>query len=111
VLAGDIRQQLPSIELPLWLGNNACGSKRCRQDVQLDHGPIIYLSRRNVALPLHDPRHADASLPGLRLKTAQGTIARSSLARGAPVITDKENQRVLFQVALPQLLQHLAYGI
>ena len=66
---GEEGEEVDAVELPGRVDRHARGRQGGREDVELNHGPIIDAARGNVPLPLHQKGNANAPLPGLRFKT------------------------------------------
>ena len=75
VLTGHIGEKVHAVECGVGGQRDAGGRQRCGQDVELDHRPILDSARGDALLPLHEERHANPSLPRLRLEPAEGAIA------------------------------------
>ena len=83
VLAGQVRQQVDAVELPRRVDLAAGGGDGRRQDVELDDRVLVRLAGRDLALPLHAERHADAAFQRRRLEAAQRAVVRGRLRASA----------------------------
>mgnify|MGYP004020506045 CR=1 FL=1 len=124
-VAGQSRQQIHAIKL---LGNrSAADLERRRGEIERRHHLFDHRAGHDLALPVSEHRHPDATLQQAAFLAAHGHVARAipdaalrarrstgqsrSVApylAWSAVVAGEENQRVLFESVLAQLCHHAA---
>ena len=110
-MAREIGQKIDPVQMPGRGELDPGGRQGGGQNIELDHGAVLDRAGWDVALPLHDERHADATLPGLGFEAPQWAVARCDRLRGAAVVTEKHNERVVLQPVPSDRSHHNSHGI
>ena len=84
----------------------ACGRHHGRNNVEVHHGILVDFSCGPMTLPLRDKRNTRAAFVGGHLESAQAPVLRGGALGRPAVISDVEDQGVLFESELPDFGHH-----
>ncbi len=106
--AGQVREEIHAIQLRLGWNFHTCESKGGRVQVELNDGLVDDLAGRDVSLPLHEERHADAPFPDLGLEAVQWGVAGRGARGRTAIVTDKDDEGIILETKRPYLGQNHA---